>query len=78
MAYNVSVYKGPILLGTGSMANDSATVSSYTAGVAGNTPAGKNVQIMSTGGNNIGASISTRVLVDGTTSLTLKDKGPFS
>jgi hypothetical protein len=78
MAYNVSVRKGGILLGTGSMANDSATVSSYTAAVAGNTPAGKNVQISATGGNNVGACIATRVLVDGTTSLTLQDKGPFS
>jgi len=78
MAYNVSVYKGSTLLGTGTMANASATVSSYTAGVAGNTPAGKNVQIASTSSNNIGAVIATRVLVDGTTSLTLQDAGPFS
>ena len=78
MAYNVSVYKGCNLLGTGSMANASATVSSYTAGVAGNSPAGKNVQIMATGGNNTGASIATRILVDGETSLTLQDTGPFS
>jgi hypothetical protein len=78
MAYNVSVRKGGIELGTGSMANGSATVSSYTAAVAGNTPAGKNVQISATGGNNTGAHINTRVLVDDTTSLTLNDAGPYS
>jgi hypothetical protein len=78
MAYNVSVRKGGIQLGTGSMANGSATVSSYTAAVAGNSPAGKNVEITATGGNNTGATIQTRIIVDGTTSLTLKDAGPFS
>lgn len=78
MAYNVDVYKGVRKLGSGSMANASKTVSTYTALVAGSSPAGKNVQIVATGGNNVGGTIATRVIVDGTTSLTLQDAGPFS
>lgn len=78
MAYNVTVRKGGIQLGTGSMANGSKTVSTYTAGVAGNSPAGKNVEITATSSNNVGATIVTRIIVDGTTTLTLQDAGPFS
>lgn len=78
MAYNVDVYKNGIKLGSGSATNGSATISSYTAAVAGNSPAGKNVQVAATGGNNIGASVSTRILTDGTTSLTLQDKSTFT
>lgn len=75
MAYNVDIYKGVIKLGSGSMANGSATVSSYS-GTAPNT--GRNVQIVATSSNNIGATIATRVILDGGSSLTLQDKGPFS
>lgn len=78
MAYNVDVYKGGIKLGSGSATNGSATISSYTAAVAGNSPAGKNVQVVATSGNNIGASVATRILTDGVTSLTLQDKSTFS
>lgn len=78
MAYNVDVYKGCIKKGSGTMANGSKTVSSYTALVVGSTPAGKNVQIVATGGNNVGGTVATRVIVDGATSLTLQDAGTFS
>jgi hypothetical protein len=78
MTYAVDVYKGGIKLGGGTATAASATVSSYTAAVAGNSPAGKNVTVVATAGNNIGASINTRILTDGTTSLTLQDKGPYT
>ena len=78
MAYNVDVYKNGIKLGSGSATNGSATIATYTAIVAGNTPAGRNVQIAATGGNNIGAKVDTRILVDGTTTLTLQDKSTFT
>lgn len=78
MTYAVDVYKNGIKLGSGTATAASATISSYTAAVAGNSPAGKNVQVVATAGNNIGGKIDTRILVDGTTSLTLRDLGPFS
>lgn len=78
MTYAVDVYKNGIKLGSGTATAASATISSYTAAVAGNSPAGKNVQVVATAGNNVGAKIDTRILVDGTTSLTLADLGPFS
>jgi len=78
MAHNVSVYKGCNRLGTGTMTNGSATVSSYTADVAGNSPAGKNVSVTMTGGSNTGQTMWTRILTDNTTSLTLKDASPFN
>ena len=78
MAHNVSVYKGCNRLGTGTMTNGSATVSSYTAGVAGNSPAGKNVSVTITSGSAAGSTMWTRILVDGTTTLTLKDPDPFT
>lgn len=75
MAYNVDVYKGGIKLGAGSATGGSRTVSSYT-GTAPNS--GRNVTVVSTGGNNVGASINTRVVTDGGTSLTLYDAGPYT
>jgi hypothetical protein len=75
VAYNVSVYKNGRLLGTGSMTNGSKTVSTYS----GTAPiSGRNVSITATGGNNTGATINTRVVTDGGTSLTLYDAGPYS
>lgn len=78
MTYAVDVYKNGRKLGSGTATAASKTITSYTALIAGNSPAGKNVQVVSTGGNNIGAKIDTRVIVDGVTSLTLQDAGPFS
>lgn len=78
MTYAVDVYKGVQKLGSGTATGGSATIASYTALVAGNSPAGKNVQVISTAGNNIGASIATRVITDGTTSLVMNDKGPYT
>jgi hypothetical protein len=78
MTYAVDVYKNGIKLGSGTATAASATISSYTAAVAGNSPAGKNVQVVATAGNNVGGKIDTRIITDNTTSLVLNDVGPFS
>lgn len=73
-----SVYKGGTLLGTGTVADGSATLSSWTA--QGNTPpvARRNVTVQITGaGNSIGKSFNTQILADNTTTLTMRDKCPF-
>jgi hypothetical protein len=74
MAYNVDVYKGR-KLGSGSMANGSKTVSSYTGTAPG---AGRNVTITNTSGNNVGHTIKTRVVTDAGSTLTLQDAGSHS
>ena len=75
MAYNVDVYKGCIKLGAGSMTNGSRSLSTYS----GTAPvSGRNVQVVATGGNNIGATVATKVVTDGGATLTLFDAGTFS
>jgi hypothetical protein len=78
MTYAVDVYKNGIKLGSGTATGGNADIASYTALVAGNSPAGKNVQVVATAGNNVGGMSATRVLVDATTTLTMQDKGPFT
>ena len=78
MATNCSVYKHGILVGTGSLTDGSATLSSWSA--TANTPpvARRSVQILVTGaGNSIGKTFNTRVLTDNGATLTLQDKCPF-
>jgi hypothetical protein len=75
MAYNVDVYKGANKLGAGSMTGGSKSLSSYTGTAPGS---GRNVQITATGGNNVGATINTRVVTDGGATLTLYDAGPYT
>lgn len=78
MATNCSIYKHGILLGSGSVADGSATVSSWSA--AANTPAiaRRNVQVAITGvGVHQGRTFNTRVLSDNGATLTLKDVCPF-
>jgi hypothetical protein len=75
MAYNVSVYKGGILLGTGSATGGSRDIGSYTGTAPGS---GRNVQVTATGGNNLGATVADRVVLDDTTTLTMKEPAPFT
>lgn len=75
MAYNIDVYKNGLKLGSGSATAGSRTISTYT----GTAPvSGRNVTVVSTGGNNVGASINTRVVTDGGATLTLYDAGPYT
>lgn len=78
MATNCSIYKHGILLGSGSVADGSPTVSSWVA--TPNTPAiaRRNVQVAITGaGVHQGRTFNTRVLSDNGATLTLKDVCPF-
>lgn len=77
MAYNVKVYKGSHLLGSGS-ASSTNTISTFTVTSGVTVGPGRNVTVHAVGGNNIGASVNTRVTADGGTSLTLADAHPFS
>lgn len=70
-----SVYKRPVLLGTGSIANDATSITSYS-GVAPKT--GRNVQVMITSSTDIGKVFNTRVTVDGGSTLTIGNKNPFA
>lgn len=71
------VYKHGLLLGTGTVAAGSATVSSWSAATGAPDEFRKNVQVQVTAGTNVGQHFETRVLVDGGSTLTLKDKCPF-
>lgn len=80
------VWKGPILLGAGSITNASPTVSSYNRADMSATPdqvevvtgVGRNVSVLITSSTHIGQSFRTRVMVDGASELTLADKNPFA
>lgn len=76
MASTCSVYKHGILLGTGSVAANSASLTSYSGTAPGT---GRNVTISITqAGTHAGRSFATRVLAgSGTATLTLKDACPF-
>ena len=76
MASTCDVYKNGILLGAGTCAAGSATISSYTAN-ASRVCARRNVQIVVTqAGTHVGRSWNTRVLTE-SSSLTLVDACPF-
>jgi hypothetical protein len=75
MTVSVGVYKGVNKLGTGTATNGSATITSFTTASGNVVGPGRNVQVtITSGSNNVGNTINTRVLVDGVTSLTLNDK----
>lgn len=79
MAVNVSIYKAPILQGTGSMTAGSAAVGSFTKANGIPSVARKNVQVTVTSGNSAGMSFETRILSDdGAGNLVLKDPLPFT
>ena len=84
MASTCDVYKGGIKLGSGTCADGSATISSYTAkndGLSGDIAqvAGRrNVQIIVIqAGTFAGMHWNTMVLTEGASSLTLKDPCPY-
>lgn len=71
------VYKGPIKLGSGSISNGATSITSYTSTGA-KDEARKNVTVVITSSTHVGSSFQTRVLVDGGTSLTIKDSNPYA
>jgi hypothetical protein len=78
MAFTCSIYKGPILLGTGSATAGSATIGSVTATNERTIGEGRNISITITeAGTHIGRTWRSRVMADGGTSLTLARACPF-
>lgn len=76
MASTVSIYKGATLIGTGSAAAGSATISSWSP-AAGQTALGRQLTIAVTqAGAHVGRAWSSRVLSAGAT-LVLVDACPF-
>ena len=70
-----SVYKIPVLLGTGTISNGDTEVASYT-GVAVGT--GRNIQLMITSSTDAGKWFPVRVSADGGTTLTTTIANPFA
>jgi len=79
MASSCSIYKHGILLGTGSCAASSASITSFTATTG--APAlvkGKNVQVTVTqAGTNVGRTWRTRVVSNSAGTVTVTDACPF-
>jgi hypothetical protein len=70
MAYNVSVYKGSTLYGTGSCTNGEFTIATFTAETGRTLANGQNLQITATSGSCVGQTESKR-LVSGAGGATL-------
>lgn len=70
------VYKHGVLLGTGTLTDASASITSYSGTAPGQ---GRNVQISVTAaGTHNGKSFRTRIIAgSGTATLTMRDKCPF-
>lgn len=80
------VYKGPIKLGSGSIEGAATSITSYTSTDAKrNTMASKgfgenwmNVKVVITSSTHTGYSFDTRIVTDGTTTLTIADANPYA
>lgn len=73
------LYKGPTLLGSGSITNGSASVTSWSAASGVPAVARRNVTVAITSSTSIGATYQTKVLADnGAGTLTLRDVSPFA
>jgi len=80
------VYKGPIKLGSGSIAGAATSITSYTStngkrNCMANLGFGEgwmNVRVTITSSTHAGYSFETRVLTDGGTSLTIADANPYA
>ena len=70
-----SVYKIPVLLGTGEINNAATSITSYS-GVAPGT--GRNIQLMITSSTDAGKWFPVRISDDGGTTLTTSIANPFA
>lgn len=81
MASTCKVYKHGVLLGAGSIADDSASLTSWVPDAGSVLPpiARRNVQVTCTqSGTHLGRTFNTRILADnGSGTLTMNDKCPF-
>lgn len=77
-ALAVDVYKGSIILGSGSINSGSTSLTSYSANSSRLTGTNRNVQVaVTTVGASAGSTWATRVVTDGGATLTLADACPF-
>ena len=76
MTNTVGVYHYGTLISTG--VHTGYTISSISKIAERVFNPGMHVQVTSTDGNNIGATMQTRVLTDSDTSITVQDATPFS
>lgn len=72
-----SVYKRPVLLGTGSITNGATSITSFTA-ATGAVIGRKNVQVMITSSTDAGKVFNTPITVDGGTTLTIARTNPYA
>ena len=73
------LYKGPILLGAGSITSGSASVTGWTAESNRPAIARRNISVAITSSTHIGSTFYTKVLVDnGSGTLTLRNTSPFA
>ena len=78
MATNCAVYKRGILLGTGTVADGSSTISAWSVVSGLPAVARRNVDVTITGGvTHLGRTFSTRILTDNGATLTMKDPCPY-
>lgn len=78
MTVACALYKGGQRLGVGTIADGSATISSWTADANNRPIARRNVVVKVTGaGVHVGRTFNTQILADNTTTLTMRDKCPF-
>ncbi len=79
MASTVSIYKGPVLLGTGSCADGSTSITSFSLASGAVVPNGKRFAITVTqSGTHAGRTWNTRVMSGaGTSTLVVRDPCPF-
>lgn len=72
------VYKNGIELGSGSITNGAASITSYSATASRRTGTGRNVQVAITSSTHAGQSFRTRIVNDGGSTLTIADKNPYA
>lgn len=74
-----SLYKGPQLLGTGSITSGSTSVTGFTPASGARPILGRAVGVTITSSTHAGSTFQTRVLADnGSGTLTLRDASPFA
>jgi hypothetical protein len=78
MTISVDIYKGPHKLGSGTATNASASITSVSANASRVIGTNRNVTLVATTGNNVGASWRARVTNDGGSTLTLQHMCPYS
>ena len=73
------LYKGPQLLGDGTLTSGSTSITSWTATADTRPVARRNVSVTITSSTHTGSTFQTKVMADnGSGTLTLRDPSPFA